>query len=166
MKPLNLPKESQEALLNDAKVFLKQIDLSNNIHLLNYLADEYFNVNEKYTEILDDILALAPYQIGEEVYLKHNKKVTWDFVLWRDIKAEYMTEEDSDFKATIKDVKVVKVMDTEKTENYDDYSRFLHNILGLKRGAYSQVVFANWYNKQYGNYDENPYVFLYEIERS
>ena len=162
MKPLNLPKESQEALLKGASMFLipiMPIDLKHN-EMLNHIL---FKSGALHT---NNAIRYSLYQIGDEVYLKHDKKVTWDFVLWRDIKAEYMTEEDSDFKATIKDVKVVKVMDTEKTENYDDYSRFLHNILGLKRGAYSQVVFANWYNKQYGNYDENPYVFLYEIERS
>jgi len=158
MKPLNLPKESQEALLKGASMFLipiMPIDLKHN-EMLNHIL---FKSGALHT---NNAIRYSLYQIGDEVYLKHDKKVTWDFVLWSDIKAEYMTEEDSDLKATIKNVKVVRVQDIKAME----VANFMSPLNAFKADEKGKFIwFKDWYNKQYGNYENNPYVFLYKIER-
>lgn len=69
------------------------------------------------------------------------------------------------------DVRVVRVKETENTECYDEYSKFLHKVLGLKRGGYSQCIFEDFYNQQMKEqninrtYDNNDYIFLVEVKR-
>jgi len=57
---------------------------------------------------------------------------------------------------TIKSVKVVKVQDI-CGEQYK-------NIMNTE---FIEIIdrFINWYNKQYNNYDQNTYVFLYEVAK-
>ena len=59
MKPLNLPKESQEALLNDASMFLLPIPKE---YQNNKLMDKFWTKGA--------LIAGNPYQIGDEVYIK------------------------------------------------------------------------------------------------
>jgi len=57
---------------------------------------------------------------------------------------------------TIKSVKVVRVNDI-CGEQYK-------NIMNTE---FIEIIdrFINWYNKQYNNYDQNTYVFLYEVAK-
>lgn len=123
MKSLNLPKESQEALLNGASMFL-----------VTCVRDpQDYGINR-----MMYIKAHSLYQIGDEFHF-------------------------DGYKIIIKDIKVVKVKDI-------DYE-LAYTIQGKKESKFwsdceNEVgIFVDWYNKQYGNYDDNPYVFLYEIER-
>ena len=84
----------------------------------------------------------------------------------------------SRFKAIIKDVKVTtldNISDNEMQKilgidfhipivycSDDDYTSNQAEKACAKLYSY----FKDWYNKQYDNYDKNPYVFLYEIERT
>jgi hypothetical protein len=113
MKPLNIPKESQEALLNGASMFIMPID--------------------DYSSYCNDT-SLIPYQIGDEVYF-------------------------DEYKATIKDVKVIRIRKLlpEQMLKITGFTQYLFEENGWG-------MFVDWYNKQYGKYEDNPYVFLYEVK--
>lgn len=127
MKQLNLPKESQEALLNGGSMFIAPVETG-----ILFLSRWDNNTTVGYKLINDFINDCSPYQIGDGVYF-------------------------DDYKATIKDIKVVRVQDI----TYQERCR----MKLPKDGVYWQKDVENWYNKQYGNYEDNPYVFLYEVER-
>jgi hypothetical protein len=147
MKPLNLPKESQEALINGASMFI--VPLSSGQQ--NF--EEY---------MIDPIDIISRYQIGDEVYINEPYGFDKNFnLIYEDDSAWFKVNHYSDmrpyqsrYKATIKDVKVVRVY---------DLFRFGYSAL---LGAWSKTEedFKDWYNKQYGNYEDNPYVFVYEVK--
>ena len=80
-------------------------------------------------------------------------------------------------KTTVKDIKVIIVQDLcyLQIENLINISFNIPNVCGVE-DSYSfdlaeeqsnklYTYFIDWYNKQYKNYDENPYIFLYEIQK-
>lgn len=158
MKPLNLPQLSQEALLNGASMFLIPISrelIENKVGKVIALEErdnktfvlKYEKSKNSYSsfDVCYDIEFFSPYQIGDGVYFKYEKN--WIDGL-PDGKSYY-------YNTTIKDVKVVRVQDI-------DYSdKFGFTEFDVTRFGYV----GNWYNKQYGNYEDNPYVFLYEVKK-
>lgn len=154
MKPLNLPKESQEALLNGAGMFFITISTH-----LSYMC-ELKQYPEKY----------SPYQIGDEVYLQENLKCNCNAGLNNTTGKCLRCGEFIDFpmtinqkivfKATIKNFKIIKVQDLDVNDVIN---------LGIECNGENWKTFYDdvekWYNKQYKNYDENPYIFLYEVEK-
>ena len=154
MKPLNLPKESKEALLNGASMFLIPCEATLK-QLFNCLIDFIFStLGEDY-----DIKKISPYQIGDEVYFETAKEFICDYCKGKNSNCTdcYGTgrvfDVDKQYKATIKDVKVVRLHDL----NTQDVVSIMSN---------PNMFLEDWYNKQYGNYEENPYVFLYEVEET
>ena len=126
MNPLNLPKESIDALLQHATMFITPITDRQLEMYKSYLISKQITNTEP---INIEHSSIAPYQIDDEVYF-------------------------DGYKATIRDVKVVRV----------------HDIFNLGNsallGAWSKTEedFKDWYNKRYGDYEDNPYVFLYEVK--
>ena len=128
MKPLELPTESKDALLDGACMFLVPIN-TGTIFLQRW--DDGTKVGR---EMLHSFVKdCSPYQIGDEVYF-------------------------DDFKATIKDVKVVRVQDLDALERYK------LTKIRFQLDSEGKLNLIDWYSKQYGNYDDNPYLFLYEVE--
>ena len=138
MKTLNIPKETQEALLNGASAFIVP-----SYKIREDFLEEAFTFNKVYTNLY--IKQESPYQIGDEVYIAE------DGILLMSNPPQPKII----YKATIKDVKVVRVQDID----YTDKLGFTE--LDVTRFGYV----GNWYSKQYKNYEDNPYVFLYEVER-
>jgi len=64
---------------------------------------------------------------------------------------------DSKEIGTIKSVKIIKVQDININDMWET-AKFKDNF-------WTSRCFKNWYNKQYNNYDQNPYVFLYEVAK-
>ena len=127
MKKLNdLPKESQEALINGASMFI--VPLSGGQQ--NF--EEY---------MIDPIDIISVYQICDEVYIAE------DGILLM----SNPTQPKIIYKATIKNVKVVRLHDL----NTQDVVSIMSS---------PNMFFEDWYSKQYENYKDNPYVFLYEVE--
>ena len=135
MKPLNLPKESQEALLNGASMFILYCEITLK-QLVSILIDFIFStLGTNY-----EIYKLSPYQTSDEVLLPNG-----------DI-------------AIIKDVKVIKVQKIPWNIKLNILTGY--DLENQKHNIFIEPLFKDWYNKQYGNYKDNPYVFLYEIERT
>jgi hypothetical protein len=131
MKPLGLPKESKEALLNGAGMFLIPCDLC--------------RIESVYDE------AISPYQIGEQVYIAAE-----GILLMSNPPQPKII-----YKATIKDVKVVRLHDI----SFGDWALILGNDKEDNKVQVPTIeICSTFYNKQYGNYEDTPYVFLYEIE--
>ena len=143
MKPLNLPKESQEALLNGGSMFIVPITDRQLEMYKNYLISKQITNTEP---INIEHSSIAPYQIDDEVF------ITEDGIMLMSNPPQPKVI----YKATIKDIKVVRVQDIDYTDKLG------FSELDVTRFGYV----GNWYNKQYNNYEDNPYVFLYEIERS
>ena len=147
MKSLNIPKESQDALLNGASMFI--IPLSSGQQ--NF--EEY---------LIDPIDIISKYKIGDEVYFETAKEFICDYCKGKNSNCTdcYGTgkvlDVDKQFKATIKDVKVVRL--------HDLFSIGASALLGA--WSKTEEDLKDWYNKQYGNYEENPYVFLYEVKET
>ena len=140
MKPINLPKESQEALLNGASMFLVPIP------------KEYQNnkfMKEFWTK--GALIAGNPYQKGDEVYLQEEQSLEDDMVFNPYSGYAETTEVVTICKATITDVKVVRL-----------YDLITQDVVSIMSNP--NMFFKDWYSKQYGNYKDNPYVFLYEVE--
>ena len=194
MKLLNLPRESQEALLNDASMFLIPF---NEYELFN-LDEEFHNINTIYitnnniygygTSYTDgefenewEIELNTPYKIGDKVYLQedfffsNSELIDYEYIEYclehtdTDIdildeegsllNASQMQENQSRYKAIIKDIKVIRVQEIDIDEWY--------NLSNIAWGTNIWLSIKNWYNEQYGEkeYSKNPYVFLYEIEK-
>jgi len=129
MKQLNLPKESIDALFQHASMFIVPIIIETNNIRFDCFSDEYDDCATPifYDNDNDEYIEIdSQYQIGDEVYF-------------------------DEYRATIKDVKVVRVQDLTTLQ-----------IVNITNTPF--VFFEDWYNKQYGNYEDNPYVFLYEVE--
>ena len=94
--------------------------------------------NDKYS--VTDYLkfVFSPYQIGDEVYF-------------------------DDYKANIKDIKVVRVqeLNIDEKEKISSFSSKVYSKKNNNRAFH--LDFKDWYNKQYKNYEDNPYLFLYEL---
>ena len=146
MKPLNIPKESQEALLNGASMFLMPID------------DEIFEKGWSKYQFLQDyrLKEFAPYQIGDEVYLQEDNRCPKCNVFYNNKMrlSEHIEQCDKNYKykATIKDIKVVRV--------HDLFSLGTSALLGA--WSKTEEDFKDWYNKQYGNYEDNPLQLAYQ----
>ena len=158
MKPLNLPKESQESLLNGASMFLVPCEF-----VKEPMTRKGKNVGFTTTR------KESPYKIDDEVYFEYDK-CKHNFKLWQGrgyspelkcTKCSCFKSEvyKSTYKETIKNTKAVKVQNLTISDVVN---------LGIKCNAENWRTFyddvENWYNKQYGNYNENPSVFLYTIE--
>lgn len=144
MKPLNLPKESQEALLNGASMFI--VPLSN--------GQQDF---EEYC--INPIDIISKYQIGDEVYLQEEQSIEDDMIFNPYSESSELTESVIIYKGIITDIEIVKVQkvcgnDKASIMNKEDHLGYIEDI------------FEDWYNKQYGEgaYKRNDYVFLYTIE--
>lgn len=159
MKPLNLPKLSQEALLNGANMFLMPC----NNELLDYDCEDFIETSKLLT------LKESPYQIGDEVYLQEEfaydglnmltYKNEWNNTKWEWFNTSEMKEHQSRYKGVITNIKVVRVQDIIGNNKAILMNRKDH--LG-----YIEDIFEDWYNKQYNEsaYERNDYVFLYTIE--
>jgi hypothetical protein len=179
MKPLLLPKLSQEALLNGATKFLVPCDLkiesigdggtyiSNSkgdyIHCPSVSVDEIFKYS--YIDRFITVYCDPGFLVGDEVYLQEPMKCDCNAGLCNTtgkciccgkfidplFTQTEMLPHQSRYKCTIVDVEVVKV-------------GHICELDAQELGTQADM-FEYWYNEQYGNYDENPYVFLYTVER-
>ena len=142
---LLLPKLSQEALLNGANMFIKPLSPG------ELLFKDYFN----------NLSALSTYQIGDKVHFLTMLEMECDYCKGKDSHCTdcngtgKIYDVDKEYKAIIKDIKVVRVQDFDSLD--------MGEITATSR-LFSKP-FSDWYNKQYQNYDENPFVFLYTVER-
>lgn len=151
MKPLNLPKESQEALLNGASIFLVPIVYSelilknSKVYKPNWTGNDYGEIEIK-----------SPYQIGDKVYLQEYVEMSREGYY----ESEEIKPSQCGYKIIIKDIKIIRVQDLD-----------VNDVINLRiecNGENWKIFYDDiekWYNKQYKNYDENPYIFLYEVER-
>jgi hypothetical protein len=105
----------------------------------------------------------APYQIGDEAYIQEDNHCPKCNVFYNNKMrlSEHIEQCDKNYKykATIEDVKVVRIRELSleqmlKTTGFTQY-QFEENGWG---------IFIDWYNKQYVEYEDNPYVFLYEVK--
>jgi len=146
MKPLNLPKKSQEALLNGADMFLVPCD--------------------DYSSYCNDT-SLIPYQISDEVYLQEDNHCPKCNVFYNNKMrlSEHIEQCDENYKykTTIEDIKVVRVQDIEYQLAYKLQAK--QESIFWSDCANEVGAFEDWYDKQYGNYEDNPYVFLYGVEK-
>jgi hypothetical protein len=167
MKPLDLPKESQEALLNGANMFIVPIDTTE--EFINKLKNDKYSV-ENYLKFV-----FSPYQIDDEVYLQEEFINQMGRIVYSDTRefsssgeelietSSEMEEYQSRWKGVIKNVKVVRVQDL----TYIEHSKILAHCIDIQHNTVPLLEnFQYLYNKQYHNYEDNPYVFLYEIERN
>ena len=161
-----MTKETKDALLNSASMFIVPVRkvISDTTGSSPSIKGYRENGIGKFIDYYDidfgrhycfNIIEQSPYQIGENLTI------------------------DNKDKATIKSIKVVKVQDIDDDRTmdninpdnwqypssanylYDDYTNNIIEEIANKRFT----TFIDWYNKQYGNYEDNPYVFLYEVER-
>lgn len=149
MKPLNLPKESQEALLNGAHVFIipcEQYTVAKKYQPEAYKVQKLSNT----TAVVVSKGSSSIREVGDKIGgIDLN-----DLSLWTPISA-YQTSDrcfltlNTHAIFDIKDIKVVRV----------------HELSTLQVVNTPFQFFEEFYSKQYNDYDENPYVFLYEIER-
>ena len=169
-----MTKETKEALLNGASIFIEPFNkditekYNGNPYYINYLVEDF-----------------SKYQINDEIYFETAKEFICDWCKGKDPSCTdcYGTGKiwdiDKEYKATIKSIKVVKVQDIDDDRTmdninpdnwqypssanylYDDYTNNIIEEIANKRFT----TFIDWYNKQYSNYEDNPYVFLYEVER-
>jgi hypothetical protein len=198
MKNLNLPKESQEALLNGASMFIESYKFktirnwngtenknpkvlydNNNMPYGCELVDIYTDETSECTDYT--FIETPSYQIGEEVYLQEEFINQMGRIVYSDTRefscsgvelietASEMEEYQSRWKGVIKNVNVVKIeeitaVQIDKILNL----KSINKTGGITIENYAELIdiFKDWYNKQYGNYDKNPYMFLYEIERN
>jgi hypothetical protein len=133
MKKLNdLPKESQEALLNGASMFIAPIKLKD-LHFADrwwWTGSPNDDGADKFQCWGDELIPMfSLYKTGDEVCIKEDGIMLMS----------YPPKPKIILKATIKDVKVIRVKDL----SFEKMQLLSHN----------------------GNYEDNPYVFLYEIER-
>lgn len=164
MKSLNLPKESQEALLNGASMFI--LPMENEINKEKSFITGYPNT-------LCSLIMEAPYQIDDEVYIKKINIENGELIcpicgFWclgtggqgcinkPDL---YYNE----IYFIIKNIKIVRVQKIPWNIKLNILTGY--DLENQKHNIFIEPLFKDWYNKQYGNYDDNPYVFLYEIER-
>ena len=206
MKLLNLPKESQEVLLNGVSMFIVPIShplepaymmtrqkmykntlierfslyqIGDEVYLQEEFRIGYWDTKtlqmafdyksgkcdtlrnipkEDFFDCLKEIISnlsridVKPDQSGNYVWEKYNSPLDWN-------DASQMQPHQSRYKATIEDVKIVRIRELSlgqmlKTTGFTQY-QFEENGWG---------IFIDWYNKQYENYEGNPYVFLYEVE--
>lgn len=197
MKALNLPKESQEALLNGASMFiipaLKIISdtMGGIISIKEYRKSgigqfiDYYDIDFE-RHYCFNVKLQSPYQIGDEVYIKRINIENGELIcpicgFWclgtggqgcinkPDL---YYNE----IYFIIKDIKVVRVQKIAKKGYFDgaDIDEQVLKGLGFEwigyfnRESYEEIgykLFKYWYNKQYNKYEDNPYVFLYTVER-
>lgn len=170
MKSLNLPKESQESLLNDANIFIKPIKFTDNFALVDNDRLLYYD-GEVFP--LDYLSKFAPYQIGDEVYIKKINIENGELIcpicgFWCLGTGGQGCINKSDLYYNeiyfiIKNIKIVRVQKIPWNIKLNLLTGY--NLENQKHNIFIEPLFKDWYNKQYGNYKDNPYVFLYEIER-
>ena len=153
MKPLNLPKESQEALLNGASMFIIPCKLIKTPMTRKGKHLGFITYNEE-----------SKYKIGDEVYIQEEQDIEDDMLFNPYGESTELTENVIIYKATIKDVKVVRVHELSDSILVS-LDKDLMNSLVYMESKGLKHDFRIWYNEQYGNYNENPYVFLYGVER-
>lgn len=192
MKPIEiqLPKETIKGLVNGATKFIIPIDKDINIEetrgdMLSYtthikgvktswsndyieafikefsplqISDIHF-VQEKfiYSEIANSICYknVADENLRDD--LTDLELFDYQSVSWKD--ASQMTYEQSRLKdLVVVDVEIKRVQDLNVGE--------IVKVYGCDRFLYQDRIdeFIEWYNKQYNNYNENPYVFIVAIE--
>ena len=147
MKQLNLPKESQEALLNGASMFIIPINEG------TFFIERWNHNTILGNKMIDNFISdCSPYKIGDKVYLQEYTEMSREGYY----KSEEVKPSQCGYKAIIKDVKVIRVKDFDSLDMGE---------ITATGGRLFSKPFLEWYNKQYKNYDENPYVFLYEVEK-
>jgi hypothetical protein len=144
MKKLNdLPKESQEALLNGASMFVIPLKRQDEESIKNYtwLCDKNNSI-----PIFKPLIDYMPmYERGDEVCIKGFK-----------INDDMCKKDGTLWKAIIKDIKVSKLY---------DLANIIHNDEAGLKFISEEETLRYWYNQQYNDFEDNPYVILYEIER-
>ena len=149
MKPLNLPKENKEALLKGASIFLKPINEG------TFFIERWNNDTILGNKMIDDFISdCSPYKIGDKVYLQEYTEMSREGYY----ESEEVKPSQCGYKATIKDIKIVRVQEI-------DFNTKMILCINSEMRSNPHHTFINWYNKQYKNYDENPYLFLYEVEK-
>jgi sulfur relay (sulfurtransferase) DsrF/TusC family protein len=143
MKQLNLPKEAINALMKNATMFIEPVP----IYLLGNISQEN---QDSYTK---SMLAVSAYNEGDEVYIVD------DTVLL----LSHPPQPKIVYKATIKNVKVIRAQDLPWNIKLTILVGF--SLDNQEHNVFIDTLFKDWYNNEYGNYEDNPYVFLYEVER-
>jgi len=137
--------ETKEALLNGASMFIEPINIS---ILGTFIEDgiKFYDISICEADSEDALIKCnSLYQINQKLTID-NKEI-----------------------GTIKSVKVVKVQDIDAIgiANIMKISIPIPRCIDGAKKAYDLLEnkFKDWHNKQYNNYNQNPYLFLYEVAK-